>query len=410
MKTFYMERDIFILPSSKAEKVLLYSPLRMRAALIENEDDAITNVLHRWESIRVDYPNNDTEHINHNHVILLLTQSCNLSCDYCYSRFSRSDMIMKYDILIKAINHVLSNSSNGEIKYFSFGGGGEPLMAWELLTKGIDYIRSNSSKETTRISIVTNGVLLSKKRLEYLKSMDVRINVSFDILPEIQNKQRKTRYGTDSYKLVSGNIKTMNALGLSVSFRTTITKDSVYMLDKMVRWTEKEFPFVKNLNIWPAIDPKEKTIDFYKDYIESFIQASELAWAYGIRLHNWLTVIDRFHSRFCQEDFCITPDGEIVTCLRTSSISDSNYDIFHIGSVSDNININATKEKNAMRILNAKLAECYNCPAKWSCAGICPSTRLMLLREKIQEYCSFTRSFLIRYIEFCIKHKLITSD
>ena len=178
----------------------------------------------------------------------------------------------------------------------------------------------------------------------------------------------------------------------------------------MVQWTEKEFPFVKNLNIWPAIDPEEKAIDFYKDYIENFIQASELAWQYGIRLHNWLTVTDRFHSRFCQEDFCITPDGEIVTCLRTSSTNDSNYDIFHIGSVSENIDINAAKEKNAMRVLNAKLEECYDCPAKWSCAGICPSTRLMLSKENVQKYCSFTRSFLIRYIEFCIKHKLLTSD
>ena len=240
MKSICIGRDIFILPSSnKDEEVLLFSPLRMRAALIEKNDDAITDVLNKWKSIRVDYPNNDTEHINHNHVILLLTQSCNLSCDYCYSRFSRSNVVMKYDILIKAIDHVLSNSSSGEITHFAFGGGGEPLMAWELLTKGIDYIRLKSSKETTKISIVTNGVLLSKKRIEYLKSMDVRINISFDILPEIQNKQRKTRYGTDSYKLVSRNIKTMNALGLSVSFAQQLQKTASFCWKKWYNGQKK---------------------------------------------------------------------------------------------------------------------------------------------------------------------------
>ena len=404
-----MERDSFILPSSEKGKVILFSPLRKKAILIENNNETINRMLEKWRSINVNYPNDITTHVNHSHVILLLTQSCNLSCEYCYSRLSRSNEVMDLDVLIKVIEHVLSYSQKGT-RRFSFGGGGEPLMAWELLVKGIKYIRSNSCIDTTKISLVTNGTLLSKKRIEFLKLMGVNVNISFDILPEIQNRQRKSRLGEGSYELVSKNIRTMNAMGLPVSFRTTITRDSVLQLPDMVKWSKKEFPFVRDLNIWPAIDPKEKSIDFYNDYVDGFIQASELAWPLGIRLHNWLTVTDRFHSRFCQEDFCITPNGEIVTCLRSSAINDPNYKVFHIGSVSDEIVIDPISEKMAMDVLNSKFEECDSCPARWSCAGICPHTRLLLSSDSIRDYCNFSRKFLAQYIEFCVKHHLLSSE
>lgn len=403
-----MEEETFILRSQKG-KVILFSPLRMKATLIEDDANSINHVLNKWKRIKTVVPNDDTIHINRNHIILLLTNSCNLSCTYCYSRLSRNNKTMNFDVLKKSIDYVLSNTNN-EPKHFTFGGGGEPLVAWDLLYKGIDYIRSNSAKDATKISIVTNGVLLSKEIIQYLKFMNVNVNVSFDILPYIQNTQRTTHLDKGSYETVAKNIMNLHSVDMPVSFRTTITRDSVFLLSDMVEWSYKEFPFVKSLNIWPAIDPKEKSIDFYNDYIDNFILASEIAWPLDIRIHNWLTVINKFHSRFCQEDFCVTPEGEIVTCLRVSSVNDPNYDLFHIGSVTNSINIIDKKEKQAMMLLNSKFTECRKCVAKWSCAGICPHTKLLLTNNQIKDYCAFTRNFLSRYIEFCIRHKLLSSD
>ena len=401
-----MERNIFILPSTHKGKVIVFSPLLKSASLVDegNEANQLINDLRKY---KVTYPHNYTKHINSNHVVILLTHACNLSCEYCYARLSRKNESLSLGVLRRVIDYVFANSKGAPVA-FTFTGGGEPLVAWDVMYEGIEYIRSFPNDVPAKISLVTNGILLTEERIKYLKEKEVNINISFDILPDIQNAQRKMRNGNNSYDIVYNNIMSMHKYGLPVSFRTTITKNSVNMMADMVLWTKREFPFVSHLNIWPAIDPEDKSIDFYNDYIDRFIEASEIGFPLGIRLHNWLTVLDKFHSRFCQEDFCITPAGEVVTCFKSATASDPNYDIFHIGSMSEKIEISVDKEQYAMRVLNAKMEDCKHCLARWSCAGICPATRLLLSKDVLKNYCDFTRNFLIRYIEFCLDHKVFS--
>lgn len=55
----------------------------------------------------------------------------------------------------------------------------------------------------------------------------------------------------------------------------------------------------------------------------------------------------------------------------------------------------------SFQLLNSKLPECQSCFAKWSCAGICPNTRLLLnTPERIEKHCGFVRKFICKNIEW----------
>ena len=405
--------DIYYIKSS-SDKVIIYSPLRRYAFHVEEcqlaqvkkclaqdvvcDEQKLYSLISRLKEIPVIIPNDDTVVFNHNHLIILLTQKCNLGCTYCYAQYAKSNKTIKPEQLWVAIDYVLQNTPT-EMKRFTFAGGGEPLVEWDLLRQAILYIKERCSN--VRISVITNGTLLNKDRIYWLKEHDVTINISFDVLPEIQNRQRPMLGGRESFSLVSRNIKDMISLGLEVPLRITISKDFVHRMPNIVEFVYNNFPATKILNIWPVIDVTQEEEEFYEEYINYFFEAKTRGFSYGIHVVNWLTVLNKVHSRFCQEDFSITPNGKIVTCLRASSYRDKFYDDFYIGDIKDRVCINQDKMNKSFQLLNSKLPECQSCFAKWSCAGICPNTRLLLnTPERIEKHCSFVRKFICKNIEW----------
>ena len=122
-------------------------------------------------------PYNDiVEHMLNNcmeDLILQVTQSCNLRCEYCIysennaSRHGRQhrDAVMSYDKAVQIINFFMEHSRNKEIIGFY---GGEPLLAFDLIKKIVQYIHSTFPERKVEYSITTNGTLLNNEIIEYI--------------------------------------------------------------------------------------------------------------------------------------------------------------------------------------------------------------------------------------------------
>jgi uncharacterized protein len=58
--------------------------------------------------------------------------------------------------------------------------GGEPLLNMEILYSSVDFIRKNAALNNARLVIFTNGTLLSKDTVEFLRVNNFLIIVSLD--------------------------------------------------------------------------------------------------------------------------------------------------------------------------------------------------------------------------------------
>lgn len=106
-----------------------------------------------------------------------VTDSCNLGCKYCYSRHSTQYMqdfdLQKFEEAIKPIMEYY-NCDSYHISYF----GGEPLLNWDIIEASLPEFR-NSSK-CSSIVVISNGLALTQKRVDFLKSHNCGLSWSFD--------------------------------------------------------------------------------------------------------------------------------------------------------------------------------------------------------------------------------------
>lgn len=103
--------------------------------------------------------------LNAETLILVVTSRCNLSCDYCQVLKENKDM--DFETAWRAVSLFLKRektSNNRQIKFF----GGEPLLNFNLIEDIVEKV--NKTHRNVDFRIATNGVLLNKKVLEFIKS------------------------------------------------------------------------------------------------------------------------------------------------------------------------------------------------------------------------------------------------
>lgn len=116
-------------------------------------------------------------------ILLGLTNRCNLSCDYCFVNQNATDMT--YDIAEQSVEWALNNQKQKpeykvSINFF----GGEPLLKFEEIIKPL----IEKYFEKVIFNITTNGVLLNEDIVDFFYKYNVGILLSFDGVPEVQNK------------------------------------------------------------------------------------------------------------------------------------------------------------------------------------------------------------------------------
>lgn len=406
-----LRNDLFIIPTG-SNHYMVYSPLRrkvfcingiaekyVRDFMLGKEVDFSNNRLDilyaHLSSLNAIHPNSPTDNKESygKTLTIILSQICNMNCTYCYAQKSHSNTSISFEKIKIYIDYFYNKFDKG-IERIVFIGGGEPMMTWPLLRDSILYIKKKDVD--IPCSVITNGSILSDDQYCFFAKNNVRVIVSFDILPEIQNAQRPIR-GANSHAIVSRNIdRLLNNESMCAGFRSTITELNVTKMKDMVLEVVRRYPVIKTLNLEP-VAKHNISVTYYTDFINNFIAAQEVGKKYGINVYCSISLsLNYLKKRFCQREICLTPNGYIVSCHRNSSYSDEGFDYFTIGKVVDNHVYIADYESMAER--KKWQTNCRNCFAKWHCAGGCVSTRLMLSEQENVERCSFIRELLSRLL------------
>lgn len=121
------------------------------------------------------------------HIALNVVERCNLRCTYCYAGDGDygKDSLMTFATAQRAIEYFAKSAPLLKITFF----GGEPLLNFALIKNVVEWLESvGRSKPFFRFSITTNGLLLNEAHLNFFKTHDFEVKVSYDgkVLQETQ--------------------------------------------------------------------------------------------------------------------------------------------------------------------------------------------------------------------------------
>ena len=138
------------------------------------------------------------------------------------------------------------------------------------------------------------------------------------------------------------------------------------------------------------INPKTTPILVYESVrmcFPSATKAKEFVSKHGRTLYHSASELEKIGRKFCGaagNNFFVTPDGNVTSCLEVSRPEDDMNDIFMIGKYSDENNSFVFDEKR-LNALRKRVVEnvqgCSECFAEYNCAGDCLAKAYAVSRD-----------------------------
>ena len=341
---------------------------------------------------------------------LHVTNACNLSCPYCYIKKDYTSMsietakayLNKLELLV-----VKYNIKSLDIRF----AGGEPTLQKDLIqtiTQEMD-LRFTSKDVKYTLTLITNGVLLNRSWLAFIKANGIRICISLDGINEWHDKLRFLDNGKGTFEIIWPNIKLCQEEGLNTSILTTVTEqnlEGLEELNKLLVDTNLTFRY----GVYRDTNGKYQDYqDFIKklsivlrncyDYYANNIRKGEATFKHqlaDIRIDN------HRHLRCCSSGhsgISVKHDGTIYLC---QSRMNANY----IGTVFDHQDFfEMIKNQSSVPSLRNKdvrdYQHCGHCKWALTCGGGCPVVNLDTYGTiaTASPYCDLFTEFIPRLID-----------
>jgi uncharacterized protein len=348
-------------------------------------------------------------------VTLFPSDGCNLRCRYCYATATVVKNRMSFATGRAAIDLVAANALKKQALDFvvNFHGNGEPFTAFKLIQELCAYALTKSEEIDVKLnlSIATNGVLTEEQQ-DFLLAWFSGVNVSFDGLPDLQNRQRPKADGSASFPQVEATLKRLDAMDKNYGIRATLTAESVERLEEIVDFVQSNFKNCRHLHLEPAWEcgrclttgEQSPDVDLF---VEKYLRAAEKLRSGGMRLvfsgerHNLLT------NSFCAVStggFTVTTDGNVTACYEVCNLSDQRSNKYFYGHYQPDQNVFRFDEEK-LKILRGLKVEnmpyCQDCFCKWHCAGDCAAKVLGTNSPDMHrgsERCRITRALTLEQV------------
>ena len=148
-------------------------------------------------------------------LVIKVANTCNFACPYCfmfqgvdYSYLNKPKIMSKevaQGIAARVEEYFEENPGAGTLNMVLHGG--EPLLLGKKRMRDILEIFSGlKEKYPVDLALQTNGSLIDEEFCELFREFQVKVSMSLDGPPEIQNKTQ-TRNGSDTYPLIINGLK-----------------------------------------------------------------------------------------------------------------------------------------------------------------------------------------------------------
>jgi len=313
-----------------------------------------------------------------NIMYLLLTDSCNFRCPYCFieDNFNTEKRtFMSEETAKTAIDYFYKNCKGKELKIIFYGG--EPTLNEEVLIKSIEHIRKNQPKDKKlQIGINTNGSNYTEELSEAFKKNEVLVSISLDSFPEINDKTRINTKGEGQSTKILENTKNYIADGVNVSLSITINGHNIDYLPAFAKYICQELPEIKGVGFNLPLESKKGNPLFVDpEYTGLQIYNSfRIFRKYGVYEDRVLRRLKHMIGEniylkdcgACGNQIAISPEGFAGPChglvgLKKDFKNLENLDFYNDPTI---------KKWNSYSPVNRK--ECSDCPYMLICGNSCP--------------------------------------
>lgn len=307
---------------------------------------------------------------------LVLNNSCNLYCEYCFANkgmYDKPNEQMTFEIAKKSIDNltksiVENNASLATIAFF----GGEPLLSFKLIQKIVNYTQS-IKKINFKYMITTNGTLINKEIADYLQKYNFDVMISIDGDMKHHNVYRKYKNGEGSYDDVIKAIQMFEKKEI-LNARVTITDNNTNILEcvnniltlGIYRITfAVDYAISKNNYNLYLLSLKELIKKYKKDIINNkFYDITNIS-SIIISL-----VLNQRKLAFCNAGISyltVSADGKYYRCPRFIG-----YEKFSFNGENDTVKQNLESFKKSLKDSpTTRNNQCAECIYAYLCGGMC---------------------------------------
>lgn len=333
------------------------------------------------------------------HLMLFVTQDCNMRCPYCYGDGGGygSSGPMSEETAFRSVDWLIEQAGDSNAVQITFFGG-EPLLNFPLVEKVVVYTRrAIGSSRSIDLVLTTNLSLLDDRILDFLVANKFKVLASFDGPSRIQNRNRPLKNGWDSYDTVVPRVrKLLGAIPGAAGRATLAAGDDPWEVAR-----ELLALGFRDIQIQPPSGclitdsgaasgchrtmpcPHEALISFYHKIVSRFRQAVARRDAEEARAVTCFRNLARYLPGFlCERDllrammkrrryfFCyravsmvaIAANGDIYPCHRFVGAP-----AFCMG----NVHTGEFSREGFLRSSLVENPECASCWARYMCGGNC---------------------------------------
>jgi len=367
----FLFRNIPIVKYEK--KYLFFSPFCKKIASVNDSELNNTNVIRKLE--KMGFFNKMPKKVSNDNKITItlgVTNDCNFGCKYCYGEYgcSAKKEYMSQEFALKVLKKIIKpNHEEIEITFF----GGEPTLNMSVIKNCVEYINSLNLKRK-HFHISTNGTI-SNSNLKYFLKNNFTFNVSYDGIPEIQNKQRPFASGEPSCRVVEETIKRLVKNNAKFKVKCVVTKYNIEKLEDSVKHIASlgvKNIHLEKLSYFGRACKEEIEEPDSKSFVKNFLNVLDLAEVLRVSLINSIyTNLFSPSLYYCihiaGEVFMVGPRGIVTNCYE---YLDENKGPFYLGNF-ENVNVNV-RNKIIEEYNVDKIKSCEKCSIKYICGGGCP--------------------------------------
>jgi len=319
-------------------------------------------------------------------VFMLLTDACNLQCNYCFINGNMPQLpckpkTMTWSTAKEALDMYFANLRPTRFQKTIVFYGGEPTLAFPLLKKIVGYLHSDYGEEMSKYNIglllITNGTKINSKISGYLaEHPEISICVSLDGCEEANDLMRIYPDGRGTFKDISNGLEELHKAGRTdINISTTIDSHNIDRLDDLLVLHEK-FQF-QSVNFNLLLDTANRVVDpaytkkATERMVEYFVKAREIG-LHEDRIMRKIKAISRgvlhpFDCRATAGQLAVSPDGSLGVCHEGVGCKN-----FFFGTVSKDF----VFEKHPLiqewgRRSPLTMPQCFDCPSLGLCGGGC---------------------------------------